>query len=118
MRITAGGERRFRLLRTRVQRDQLLLGEVETLPEPVAPKPGPSFLERRALLARLIEALGDRHEIGAIELDDPLWVSYRLAELLPLANAERQRLLEHPEFEGEPQGLVAAIAHSPRRSSR
>lgn len=115
--IAAGGEQRFRLLRTRVQRDQLLLGEVETLPEPAAPKPGSSFLQLRALLERLIEAVGDRQDIGAVKLDDPLWVTYRLAELLPLASAERQELLEHPEVEGRLQGLVAAIAQNPRRRS-
>lgn len=104
--VSARGERRFRVLHTRVQRDQLLLAEVEMLEDPVPAE----CVEHRAVLARLLEAIEDRDEAGALKLDDPLWVSYRLAELLPLANAERQELLEYPEAQGKLEGLMAAIA--------
>lgn len=111
--IRTSGEQRFRVLRTRVQHDQLLLGEVEMLADPQIA----GLAERRALLERLLEAIGDRHEIGTLKLDDPVWVNYRLAELLPLANAERQELLEYPEAQGKLQGIIAATAPGLRRGA-
>jgi Lon protease-like protein len=36
---------------------------------------------------------------GPIQLDNPLWVSYRLAEILPITPLEKQALLEMTDTE-------------------
>lgn len=99
--VSVRGGERFRVVRTRVQPDQLLLGTIERLPEPEHPAPlGPAHQELRALLAHLIEHLGEHYDCGPVKLDQAPWVAYRLAELLPLDNALRQQLLEWPDAEG------------------
>lgn len=109
--VTVRGGERFRVVRTRVQPDQLLLGTVERLPEPEHPAPlGAAHRELGALLARLIEQLGERYEFGRVKLDDASWVAYRLAELLPLGNALRQQVLERPDAEDRLELLQQALA--------
>jgi Lon protease-like protein len=91
--IVARGESRFRILERRVQADALVRATAEPLPEDRdAPVP-----EQLAGCARLLERAIARQ--GSIferphRLDSCSWVSSRLAELLPLPLAEKQRLLE------------------------
>ena len=42
----------------------------------------------------IIERVGESHFPAPIELDDPQWVSYRLAEVLPIDARVKQELLE------------------------
>lgn len=89
------GESRFRVLRSRVRDNGLILAEVETRQEPL-----PSQVEAEhgllaTLLERLIERFGGPHakaDRGCY--DDAAWVGYRLAEMLPFTNPERQALLQ------------------------
>jgi hypothetical protein len=91
--IVARGESRFRILEQRVQKDALVRAAVEPLPaDSDAPVP-----DELAACARLLERVIERQ--GPIferphRLDSCSWVSLRLAELLPLPLAEKQRLLE------------------------
>jgi Lon protease-like protein len=90
--LLARGERRFRILRTEVAALGLLVGEAEYLPaaeRDAAPEP-----LCRQVMAELVERIGAERFPGSVELDDAEWVSWRLAELLPLANELRQQLLE------------------------
>ena len=48
----------------------------------------------RDLLKLIIQRVGHRHLPSPISLDDPTWVSYRLAEILPLDMRIKQELLE------------------------
>lgn len=93
--ILAVGTTRFRVERTRVRSDGLLYGEVALWPdEPVQEVP-PEFGLLPAILERLIETLGPHwQDAPRRHYDDASWVGLRMAELLPLANEERQRLLE------------------------
>lgn len=91
--VTTRGERRFRLHSVSRQDDGLSIGEVTWMaPEP-ASKPTP---EQQALVSGL-QALLARNEglYGTLEthFDDASWVGFRLAELLPLSLASRQRCL-------------------------
>jgi len=93
LQVVARGERRFRILERRVQRDGLARARIELLVE-VADAP----LEPRDLCARVLrkalEAAGEGLVEPPLRYDSADWVSARLAELLPLAPASRQRLLE------------------------
>ena len=93
--ITTQGHERFRIVRTRVRDNGLLIAEVEWLDE----AGGQALPEAYFLLARIVERFMDKvesHFPGYHHrlLDDAVWVGYRLTELLPMPNAERQRLLE------------------------
>jgi len=92
--ITAEGGERFHVERTRVRHDGLLRGDVQYLPaEPVLPVPA-----EYGLLATLLERIaekagGDYERAPRAYFDNASWVGFRLAELLPLENIERQQVL-------------------------
>ncbi len=91
--VIALGERRFRILERRVEKNGLQRARVELVPEEAdAPVPEPCRACVR-LLERVIEQqaglLPEPHR-----LDSSSWVSARLAELLPLPLAAKQELLE------------------------
>ena len=88
--LARGGER-FRILGTQSAANGLLSGDVEMLP-PLAPSaPDADCVE---LLQRVIKQVGAEHFPQPIQLDDGAWVAYRLAEMLPMAMADKQLLLE------------------------
>ncbi len=92
--VTARGERRFQLQAVSQQADGLNLGEVRWLAaEPVA-QPGSKYQSMAADLGKLLER--NQGLYGDLEprFDDASWVGFRLAELLPLSLATRQRCLE------------------------
>ncbi|WP_018952604.1 LON peptidase substrate-binding domain-containing protein [Thioalkalivibrio sulfidiphilus] len=92
--ITARGERRFRILRTWVQPDQLLMGEVEWLDEPAATPLPEEFLSLATLAERILTELGEPYASLPREPDNAVWVGARLAELLPVDHTVKQRMLE------------------------
>ena len=91
--LARGGER-FRILETQVAANGLLSGDVEMLP-PIAPiAPSAPDADCVELLQRVIKQVGAEHFPQPIQLDDGAWVAYRLAEMLPMAMADKQLLLE------------------------
>ncbi|MGH8689402.1 MAG: LON peptidase substrate-binding domain-containing protein [Burkholderiales bacterium] len=93
LQVTARGERRFRILERRLQRDGLARARVEVLPEDQDAALPQALAGCVKLLERVIEqhpALLERPH----RLDSCSWVSARLAELLPLPLATKQALLE------------------------
>jgi hypothetical protein len=94
LQVVARGERRFRILGRRVQPDGLALAEIELLDEARdAPIDAQSDLCAR-VLRRIVEAAPPGLVDAPARFDSADWVSARLAELLPLSLASRQRLLE------------------------
>lgn len=90
--VLARGGGRFRILDSTVGANGLITGRVAALPEPSRPAgTDPACLE---VLRLAIERAGADSVPGPLQLDDPVWVSYRLAEILPIALAEKQALLE------------------------
>ncbi|HEX5488058.1 MAG TPA: LON peptidase substrate-binding domain-containing protein [Rhodanobacteraceae bacterium] len=93
--ISVTGGARFRVQKTRIRNNGLVVGEVRRWPaEPDVQVPVefsllPTILERLAEQAGLSWRNGPRERY-----EDASWVGFRLAELLPLGDAERQRLLE------------------------
>ena len=104
--IACRGERRFRVARRWQQRDGLHLAEVDYLP-PAAPRTLPPELahlgaELRAVLARLDGPFAQLET----HYEDAGWVANRWAEILPLAPAHKQALLEL----AEPLALLEEVA--------
>ena len=93
--ISVTGGARFRVQKSRVRGNGLVIGEVREWPdEPIMPVPV-EFSLLPAILERLAEQAGLSWRNGPRErYEDASWVGFRLAELLPLGDAERQHLLE------------------------
>jgi Lon protease-like protein len=109
--ITVLGGRRFHVERTGVRDNGLIVANVKWLNEPA---PTPLKVEHdllATLLRRLIEHMGGAHA-GAAKASyaDAAWVSWRLAELLPIALAERQALLQESDHDARLQRLLELIA--------
>jgi hypothetical protein len=104
--VTRGGQR-FRVLEAETQPDGLLTGEVTLLdaepPAPVGERHAPCV----EVLRKLVEKLGEEYFPGPHPYDDASWVSYRLAELLPLELVEKQRML----VQNDPVGRLDRILH-------
>ncbi|HEX5306728.1 MAG TPA: LON peptidase substrate-binding domain-containing protein [Dyella sp.] len=93
--IVARGGARFRVERTRVLADGLLRGDVQLWPDEPPLEVPPEFGLLQTILERLVETLGPHwNDAPRSCYDDASWLGFRMAELLPLTNAERQRLLE------------------------
>jgi len=93
--ILLEGTERFRVARTRVRSDGLVRGDVELWPaEPTQEVPVELAL-LPSILERLIDSMAPQWRNAPRQLyDDAGWVGFRLAELLPLHDDERQRMLE------------------------
>jgi uncharacterized protein len=92
------GVRRFRALDTRVRDNGLAVASVEWL----APDPDDELRPEHGLLAellrRILEQVGDAAaQPSPVQLDDAAWVGWRLAELLPLEDPQRQALLQEDD---------------------
>jgi Lon protease-like protein len=88
------GEQRFRILTRGRQADGLNLAQIEWL----GVEPKVAVPERHARLAELLRTvlpqLGEVYAGIEMHLDDAAWVGHRLAEILPIAAAEKQFCLE------------------------
>ncbi|MCW8828972.1 MAG: LON peptidase substrate-binding domain-containing protein [Gammaproteobacteria bacterium] len=91
--ITLKGERRFRILDSEVAENQLLVAEVELLPNPPAVPLPEKYQHLAGLLGRMLTELDQPYSSLVRELDNAEWVGARLAELLPLELVQKQRLL-------------------------
>jgi len=88
------GARKFRLLERRQRSDGLNLGKVLWLPEEPAVELPAHFERLGRLMSRVLPELGELYEAVEKRLDDAAWVSYRLAEILPVSLADKQDWLE------------------------
>ena len=92
--IVAQGGERFRVLSEEVRPDQLIVGEVELLPE-AADAPVEARHEGCVkLLERIAAEHGERVFARPWRFDSSAWVGARLAEVLPLPGQAKQQLLE------------------------
>jgi Lon protease-like protein len=91
--IAQGGER-FRVLARRVRADGLILADIELLTEEADMPMPEKFRACRELLGRIVAEHGERLFARPFLLDSSTWVGARLAEVLPLPTAAKQKLLE------------------------
>ncbi|MBX3727376.1 MAG: LON peptidase substrate-binding domain-containing protein [Xanthomonadales bacterium] len=97
--ITAVGERRFHVDSVHARDNGLLVAQVRWLDAEPGGGPVPA---QHGLLATVLRDLLERFDDlpdDATLLDDAAWVAWRLAEILPLAPADRQVLLQLDEAE-------------------
>jgi Lon protease-like protein len=88
------GATRFQVQSHAVAEDGLIIGQVTAIAdEPTKPLPE-SYLPLSKLLELLISRVGRDAFPADLALDDASWVSYRLAELLPLPLNIKQSMLE------------------------
>lgn len=94
MKVRVEGGERFRLTSSEVTKSGLIMGEVEPLAaEPPAPD-APGLGECAEFLRKAIAGIGSERFIQPLLFDDATWVGFRLAEILPLRNDVKQKLLE------------------------
>lgn len=94
LQLLAQGGERFRVLASHARADGLILADIELLAE-AADTPMP---EKYRACGQLLECIvaehGERLFAKPFRLDSCAWVGARLAEVLPLPAAARQKLLE------------------------
>jgi len=92
--LSCVGEQRFRIIGRSRQADGLNLAQIES----IAAESKIAVPEHHAGLADLLKTvlpqLGEVYEGMEMHLDDAAWVGHRLAEILPIAAAEKQICLE------------------------
>lgn len=98
------GLRRFRVARTRIRDNGLLVGEVKWCDDGHAPVPlQPQHAALATLLGELLDKVGGAHpDLGHAsanlrQLEDATWVGWRLAELLPVTDEQRLSLLQEDD---------------------
>jgi uncharacterized protein len=90
--LVARGGDRFRLLNTEVAGNGLISGEITRIAD--TQLGGDVDPACREVLSRIVEHIGAAKFPQPVALDDAAWVSYRLAEILPLDMRVKQELLE------------------------
>jgi Lon protease-like protein len=92
--LSCVGQQRFRIQSRKVQADGLNLAEVDIF----FAEPKIALPQHHARLAELLKTvlpqLGEAYAGIEMRLGDAAWVGYRLAEILPIAAAEKQFCLE------------------------
>jgi Lon protease-like protein len=106
--ITAEGGERFQMASTRVRDNGLMHGDVRLWPlEPILAVP-PEHGLLATILERLLEQIGGVFAtVDRALFDDASWVGFRLGELLPLEQTEKQHLLQMTD----PLARLAQLQH-------
>ena len=108
--LSVQGQRRFRVLRSRVRDNGLIVAEVNWLDSPDARTVQPEHQLLSLLLRRIVERAGPPHDqVDKACFDDAEWVGWRLAEWLPLSSPQRQSLLQESDPHRRLQQLVELI---------
>jgi Lon protease-like protein len=94
LKVRAQGLERFRVLSSEVARSGLIVGQVERLAAEPATPDAPGLGECSDFLRKVIRGIGEARFAAPLAYEDASWVGFRLAEILPLRNDVRQRLLE------------------------
>ena len=90
--VVEGGER-LRISERRVSQSGLIIAGIDTLPPemPLALPPEHENLAR--LLRAIVENADERYFPRPLRFEDAGWVSYRLAEVLPISVGRKQQVL-------------------------
>ena len=89
------GVRRFHVRRTRVRDNGLVIAQVEWCDPDPDDELRPEHAVLGTLLQGILEQVGGEHAAAPrARFDDAAWVGWRLSELLPLTDDQRQILLQ------------------------
>ncbi len=92
--IEVKGDKKFTMKNMSVAANQLLSADIEYVDdEPVIEVP-PEYLNLVDLLEERIAQMGKRYVKTDLKFSDASWVSYRLAEVLPLRLSQKQYFLQ------------------------
>ena len=93
--IVARGKQRFVIQQTRMRDNALLMAEVSLLAESEPVEVPEEYSVLSLIAGRFMEQLGSNFpEFRPDDLQDASWLGYRLTELLPLENQEKQTLMQ------------------------
>jgi len=94
LKVRVEGQERFRIVSSEVTKQGLIVAEVEPLlPEGPAPH-APGLAQCADFLRKVIVGIGEERFTQPLRFEDASWVGFRLAEILPLRNDVKQKLLE------------------------
>jgi Lon protease-like protein len=94
LKVRAEGLERFRIVSTETTRQGLVMGVVERFESEADAPNAPALAECAELLRKVIEGIGRERFAEPFRFDDASWVSFRLAEILPLKTEAKQKMLE------------------------
>lgn len=103
--ITARGGERFVVVETHVAANQLITAEVQYLDDEEAPGVDEEFQPLVNILQKALPQAGSLYRNMKPHWDDPDWVAYRIAELLPPDNEFKLELLQA----GSPRQRLALV---------
>ncbi len=93
--ITATGEQEFTLIDITVEKDNLLIGEVELLERPASFAVPPEYSSLAVKLSQILQHIEPHISYPDRDLDDAEWVCNRLLELLPIAADDKYQMLKN-----------------------
>ena len=117
LQLVAQGGERFRVRATRIRTDGLILADIEILAQEADTPVPEKFRACRQLLERIVAEHGDQLFAKPFLLDSSTWVAARLAEVLPLPPAARQKLLELDDSQKRLEILQRLLTESARTSN-
>jgi len=91
--VTLAGQQRFKILSREVQSNQLIVAEVVLLPEVEPLLLSEEHQHLVDVLQNIISQLSAPYSRLPLGYENANWVSSRLAELLPISLADKQRIL-------------------------
>lgn len=94
LKVVARGGERFRLAATRTSGAGLVIGEIEPLGNEAEARDAPGLAECSEFLRKVIAGIGEERFATPLRFEDASWVSFRLAEILPLRPDVKQKMLE------------------------
>lgn len=94
LKVRAVGLERFRIVSTDVAKSGLVVAQVEPLIAEPEVTDAPGLPECASFLRKAIAAIGPQRFVEPLRFEDATWVGFRLAEILPLRNDVKQKLLE------------------------
>lgn len=105
------GARRFHVRRTRVRDNGLMVADIAWRGDHDVDELRPQHGLLAMLLERILEQVGGEHaQAPATRLDDAAWIGWRLAELLPLSDGQRQSLLQDDDPHARLDQLLGMIS--------
>lgn len=92
--ITVLGETRFRIASVKIEKSGLAVAKVELLPDDMRINLPEKYRPLSGIVERLLANAGQQYSGLEAHYADASWVSWRLAELLPIDLSHKQTLLE------------------------
>lgn len=92
--VVIKGLQRYRILEQSVEKNGLIRAQVVTVTAEPDQKLSQANTVCSTVLQHIIEQVGETNFHAPLQLEDAVWVGYRLSEVLPLKLAVKQQLLQ------------------------